>query len=601
MYADHLFYFGNSNHTGILAHMDILANRRTLSIWKTIFLHGIFGLMLVMSWHFFKERLYADSAYYIFHSIDSGSFVTANQRIVLALSEIISLAVYYLGGNLHTILITWSVSHVLFYYLLFIIVYHFHKNEAAGIAIILLQVIGQIWLYYSPMLEICYGAALLVVFSVLLEEKKFTVQRWFWLIILEILVLTSHPENFVLFFFIVMYDILNNGFRKKVHFTFFVLLIVCIIFKTLTFSEYEGGKLGFMLNPDQNHMYENLWNKKYMEDVFGIFVENYKVLFLFLLLATSAILLRRRYKTLLLTYFCAGGLIVLVNATNYAREYTRYNESLYYPVVGLLTMVFMLEFYRILPDKTRMVSFAALICISLVYLNGIRNNGEYLKLRTFQIEEIIRVSRESELKKSMVRMENAERDRWFLNWSYPIETLLLSSLSGPGQTVSVMSDEDFNYRDTTIELTPQRFMLRRWEIREDNDLLPFFNMKTGEYVALNNADTLITDGLLKGKISLDLNVEKSVCAYSKIYFPVEINNNSTKKIPSLPVTTNFFHVEISNESQTSSLDIPFDIDIPEHYTEVVSCPATGINKPWQVSVIMKVGGEEVASKDTVIN
>src|SRR6186713_1977607 len=174
--------------------MDIPAKRRTRSLLKTIILHGVFGLMLAMAWYFFKERLYADSAYYIFHSIDSGSFVTANQRIVLAISEIISLAVFYFGGNLHTILITWSVSHVLFYYLLFIIVYHVHRNESAGIAIILLQVIGQLWLYYSPMLEICYGAAFLVVFSVLLEEKKFTVHRWFWLLVLEILVLTSHPE-----------------------------------------------------------------------------------------------------------------------------------------------------------------------------------------------------------------------------------------------------------------------------------------------------------------------------------------------------------------------------------------------------------------------
>src|SRR5689334_66335 len=102
--------------------MVIPANRQSLQPWKTIFLHGIFGLMLVMALYFFKERLYADSAYYIFHSIDSGSFVTANQRIVLAISEIISLVVFYLGGNLHTLLITWSVSHVLFYYLLFIIV-----------------------------------------------------------------------------------------------------------------------------------------------------------------------------------------------------------------------------------------------------------------------------------------------------------------------------------------------------------------------------------------------------------------------------------------------------------------------------------------------
>jgi len=581
--------------------MNIPLQRRSHSLWKTLLLHGVFGLMLVMAWYYFKERLYADSAYYIFHSIDSGSFVTANQRIVLAISEIISLAFYYLGANLHTILVTWSVSHVLFYYLLFIIVYHFHKNEAAGIAIVLLQVIGQVWLYYSPMLEICYGAALLVVFNVLLEEKKFTVQRWFWLIFLEILVLTSHPENFVLFFFVMMNDIIRNGFKKKVHITFFALLIACIIFKSMFISEYEGGKLGFMLDPKQNHLYENLWNKNYMIDVFRIFMEHYQILFLFLILVTATMVLRRRWKMMFLLYFCTAGLIVLINATNPAREYSRYNESLYYPLVGLLTLVFVNEFYKLLPYKARMAAFAGVLCIALVHLNEIKKNGDYLKLRTFQIESIIQSTRELGLKKSMVEMENAEKNRWFLNWSYPIETLLLSSLSGPAQTVSVMSDEDYDYRDTTIELTPQRFMLRRWEIREDGDLLPFFNLKTGEYVSLNNADSGITEAQLKGKISLTMHAEKSLEAYSRIFLPVEISNNSGKKIPSLPITQNFFRVEVNNGDQTSSIDIPIDIDIDDHYTEVVSCPLNGINKPGKVTVRMMVAGAEVAATEGTIN
>jgi len=581
--------------------MDIPAKRRSLQPWKTISLHGVFGLMLVMAWYFFKERLYADSAYYIFHSIDSGSFVTANQRIVLAISEIISLAVYYLGANLHTILITWSLSHVLFYYLLFIIVYHVHKNEAAGLAIILLQAVGQIWLYYSPMLEICYGAALLVVFSVLLEEKKFTVKNWFWLILLEILVLTSHPENFVLFFFVIMSDMIRNGFRKKVHITFFIVLIACIIFKVFTFSGYEGGKLGYMLNPDQNHQYENLWNKNYMADVLHIFMSHYQVLFLFLLLSTAMMILRRRWKMLLLFYFCAGGLIVLINATNYAREFTRYNESLYYPLVGLMTIVFLQEFYHLLSGKIRMVAFASVILISLFHLNGIRKNGEYLKLRTLQLEEMVQASGKEGLQKSLVRLENVEKERWVLNWSYPMETLLLSSLNGPSHTISLIADEDFDYRDTTVSLTPQRFILRRWEVRDNTDLLDFFNLKYGDYVPLNNADTGLTKEILNGKISLNLKVEKSLEAYSRVFIPLEISNSSGRKIPSLPVDRNYFRVMVGNGEQSSTMEIPFDIDIADHYTEVLSCPLNGIKKPWNISVKMITGGEETTSTEATIN
>jgi len=581
--------------------MVIPAQRQSLHPWKTILLHGIFGLMLVMAWYFFKERLYEDSAYFIFHVIDSGAFVVPNDRIVLYFSQILSLAVFYLGGNLHTILLTWSLSHVLFYYLLFIFIYHVHRNEAGGIAIVLIQSIGLIWIYYSPMFEICYGAALLVVFSVLLDEKKFTSKRLFWLIVLETFVLTSHPENFVLFFFVIISDMIRNGFRKKVHITFFIVMIACIIFKTLTFSDYEGGKLGYMLNLDQNHLYKNLWDKSYMAGVLGIFIDHYRILFIFLLLSVVTMMLRRRWKLLALTCFCVGGLIILINATNYAGVFTRNIESLYYPVVVLITIIFLREFYILLSGRTRMIAFIALILISGIYLNTIRINGEYLKLRTFQLEEMVNASRKEGLRKSLIRLENVEKERWALNWSYPMETLLLSSLDGPANTVSLITDEDFDYRDTTIALTPYRFILRRWEIRDNSNLLQFFNMKYGDYIPLNNVDSGIANEPFTGKISLALKPEKSLEAYSRIFVPVEVSNNSGKKIPSLPIDKNYFQVHVSNEDQSSSTQIPIDIDISDRYMEVVSCPLNGIKKPWNISVRMLIGGQEVAAASSVIN
>jgi hypothetical protein len=583
---------------GILAQMNISFAWQK---WKTVLLHSVFVLMLVMAWYFFKERLYADSAYYIFHSVDSGSFVTANQRIVLAVSEIMSIAVYYLGGSLKTILLTWSLSHVLFYYILFVIVYHQHKNEKAGIALILLQAIGQVWLYYSPMLEICYGAAFLVVFSVLLSEKKFTPWRWFWLIILEILVLTSHPENFVLFFFVVMADIITNGFRKRIHLTFFAVLIGCIIFKTFTFSEYEGGKLGYMLDVNQNHQYENLWNKNYMRAVLDIFTGHYVVLIFFLFLATAGIVVKKKWKMLLLFYFCVSGFIVLINATNYASEFTRYNESLYYPLVPLITICFLDEFYFLLRGWVRYGCFIGLIAVTLISMNNIRKNGAYLKLRTMQMENIIHASRNTGSRKTLVRLENVEKERWVCNWSYPMESLLLSSISGPAGSVSLIADEDYDYRDTATVLTAQRFILRRWEIRDDDNMLPFYKITHGNYLALNHRDSLMTPEIFAGKVSLKIIPEKKVEAYSRIFFPVSIKNASGKQIPSLPIAENFFLVQIHAENKTSEMTIPLDIDLNDHYTEILSCPLSDLKKPYQLSVKLMVMNKEIASAEALVN
>jgi hypothetical protein len=581
--------------------MNIPAGIEKEQAWKTAVLHSIFGLMFIMAFYFFKERLYADSAYYIFHSIDSGSFVTANQRIVLGISEIISLLAFYSGAALSFILVIWSLSHVLFYYLLFIIVYHVHKNESAGIAIILLQVIGQVWLYYSPMLEICYGAALLVVFSVLLAERKFTPWRWAWLIGLEILVLTSHPENFVLFFFVVMTDVIKNGFQKKLHLAFFGVLAAIIVFKSLTFSEYEGGKLGYMLDVNQNRQYENLLNRNYMSDVLSVFTEHYLALIIMLLLATGAMILWRRWRIFALFYFCLGGLIVLVNATNYACEFTRYNESLYYPLVALVTMTFLGEFYSVLGGRVSKASFLFIIGLSLYQLNAIRQNGAYLKMRTMQMENLIDASRSAGLKKSLVRLENVEKERWVLNWSYPMESLLLSSFRNPSETVSLIADEDYDYRDTSISLTHRRFVLRRWEIRDDESLLPFFQLEHGPYTPLNTADSSVTWESVAGAVSVSLVTGKIMKAYERIFIPVAVVNASGRKIPSLPVDQNYYSVQVASGEKTSTMEIPLDIDIRGRYTEIVSCPLNGMKGPLQLTVRLIIRNKETAAAGYTYN
>ena len=314
-----------------------------------------------MAFQFYKERLYADSSYYIFNTIDSGFFVTPHQRIVLALSEIVPLLFFYLGASLKVILVVWSLGHVLFYYVIFLIAFYKFRNEGAALAVILLNVIGQTWLYFSPMLEICYGAALAVLFKILLEENNRNFMRWTWLVILEILVLTSHPENFVVLFFILGYDVLKNGYRNKIHLPLLLIFIATIVFKTQTFSEYEGGKISFMTDTNQNHLYENLGKADYLGKLWAVFRDYYKDLITIFCLIIAVLFARKNWLLNLFFILTIAGVLLLVNATNFADEYTRYNESLYYPLVTIIVIVFALEVYQSCGDRWKWLLLAGKI------------------------------------------------------------------------------------------------------------------------------------------------------------------------------------------------------------------------------------------------
>ncbi|MEO8085731.1 MAG: hypothetical protein ABI763_02865 [Bacteroidota bacterium] len=566
--------------------------------WKTMLFHSIFAVMLIMAWYFSKERLYTDSAYYFFHPLDSGFFVVAHQRLVLAISQVIFLSTYYLGASLKVLVISWSLSHILFYYSLFILVYHVHRNEAAGLAIILLQVVGQVWLYYSPMYEICYGGALLVVFYVLLDEKIFTPKRWFWLIVLEILVITSHPENFVIFFFVIISDIIRNGFLKKVHPVFFLIFIGTIIFKSLSFSDYEGDKLNFMLNLHENHRYLNLWNKNYMGDVLDVFTMHYKALLIFFLLALASLIMRKNRNQLLLFLFTALGLVALINATNDANYFSRYTESLYFPLTWIVTVSFLRDFYQPLGIQRKKLFFLLLIGVSLLQLNEVRKNGEFLKMRTFQMENIISASQQQGIKKGLVKLENTEKDRWAMNWSLPMESLVLSSLRNSSETVSVIGDEDFDYRDTTVALTQNRFILRRWEIRDDESMIPFFKVPHGNYIAMNTANSNLTVDYFSNHVKLETISSEMKTFGSKIFFPVKIINDREKSIPSLPVQSNYFEIGFEGDKDRQVI-IPLDIDVANTYTEILPVETAGLQKPIHITVRLMVNGKEIAS--SIIN
>ena len=545
---------------------------RTGNRWKEIVFHGYFLFMFILAFHFFKERLYADSSYYIFNTIDSGFFVTPHQRIVLAFSEIVPLLFFYAGASLKTILVAWSLGHVLFYYAVFLVAFYKFKNEAGALAVILLNVIGQTWLYFSPMLEICYGAALLVLFKILLDENILTRLRWCWLILLEIFVLTSHPENFVIFFFVLGYDILKNGFRKSPHLALFLIFVATIVFKTQTFSEYEGGKIHFMTDTHQNHLYENLFRKEYLSGLWKLFSGHYPDLMLLFLVTLIALIAQKKMLRPLFLFGTITGLLILVNVTNFARDYSRYNESLYYPLVAITGIAFTFEVYQSAKLTWKIYLLSGCMVIAIGRISGINTNGDYLSCRTIQLEALIRKAHELDKGKCIVNMGNAEPERWNLNWSYPIESILLSSLAAPDSTVSLVPDEDYTYRDTSVQLTAGKTIIRRWEIRDNQAVLPFFKFRKEDYFAMNTLDTVTPADFFPGKFKLVINEQAPGYYYDRLFFSVTIANISGKTLSSLPAENCFLKIRCEQNGKITESQIPLDIDLYNEYIQTLSCP-----------------------------
>ena len=121
--------------------------------------------------YFYQERLYSDSAFYIGKVIHYEQFWVELSRYVLVLSQMLPLLLVKLGYSMKTVLIGYSLGHVLFFYGMYLVGRYRWESAGLGWFLIGTQLIGLSQGFAAPMFELYYTAAFLGGWAVLLYKK----------------------------------------------------------------------------------------------------------------------------------------------------------------------------------------------------------------------------------------------------------------------------------------------------------------------------------------------------------------------------------------------------------------------------------------------
>ena len=197
---------------------------------RDVFSHVAFMVLSILAVLWYESRMYADAAYYLFHAINLETFHIEHGRFVLAISQFIPLLSVKLGLPLKLILVLYSVGHVLFYYCLFLIARYRYQSKGAGILLILLQVLALEMGYFSPMFELYYGTAGLVLAGSILWSNRRGAGDYILLIILIGFILSSHPMAVLLtcFTFVLHFiEFRNREIQMYFGLVIFLGLFVC--------------------------------------------------------------------------------------------------------------------------------------------------------------------------------------------------------------------------------------------------------------------------------------------------------------------------------------------------------------------------------------
>jgi|GEM_PF-6211535 len=411
---------------------------------KLLIISGHLSLLLTafLALYFYKERvLYVDPGQQVFQMINDGGYTIYAGRYSMVINQTFPLLAIKMGLSLKAIVLTYSMSFVVIYYACFLICVYGFRNIAAGLSIAFVPVVLREAFGHSiseTWLGISYSAvfyALLNYYHVWkLRGRPYIILFYFLSAVLIAVNYFIHPITlFTLAFAVGFTWFFRKEFRSP-HIYIISGLILCIYLYKFVFPTHEhdesffaGIKKADVLLPDFVHL-----------ELITFFRWAFRQIYLFptLVLAFFAALYIRKRKWLSLLFVCAFIVFFTIVAALafYKRDGHMAMESRLMPFI----FITMIPFIEIIKDwKKNYILPGSLLAISfLCYGDLVRivRDVHTLRINTYT-EALEDVSSYSERKFYTFRKQEAEVK--INSWGSSVETLLLSSLNGPGNSRTI--------------------------------------------------------------------------------------------------------------------------------------------------------------------
>lgn len=555
--------------------------------------HLAWAILFALSVYLYKERIFADSGFYVSQFINNRFFWIECQRIVLAFSQVLPLAGVWAGIPLKYVLLLYSVSHVAFFYALFLFVYYGMRDRRSGLLIILSQTVGIMHSFFTPMFELYYGVPLLITFYAFWRLNLNRPFVTFILVILEILLLLSHPLAFMLFIFLLLFDIPESRRSEKPLYLYLLIFIVfagVIVYKYFTMCEYEVGKLGWQFNFAENKTYQQLLNPSYYKTM-GIFmVKYYWEVIVALLIVTFMLLTQKRWLQLLVVYGFLAAYLFLVNSA-YIMSPSRYMEQVMFPIVPIVFIPLIYNFPKEPRPGLKNVSVLLISALIAFRLFVIYDGSKVFVKRTQQMENLIAAAWQMGGSKFYADPANIDRGYTQFNWSYPLETLLISSLRGSGYSVSIAPYDDLAFEGNIKKLGASDFLFRRWEIKPKEWLNSrYFHLDPGLYRPLNTSEPNNNLNSAARNFRIEIGSGDFYPALDTVWISVHIINTGTETLHSgiqNKLYLSYFWKKDGNILNWNNILTPIEADIIHSLTQdmKVAVPRTRGKLQLQVDII----------------
>lgn len=417
--------------------------------------------LLIFSIVLYKQRiLFVDPSWIVFQIINTNFFSFSEYRYGAFITQQFPLVGQFLGLKLKTILILYSVSFYLFYFVVAYIVGFVWKEKRMSILFVLYLSVFVSDVYFWPNNEVHQGIGWMFLFlgyyTYCSNNNNNALYAHSLLIIFLLLSISCHllVSISLLFLWIYINVLLNNSYKECIKdkrflvYSFLILLTIFIRYILSKDSGYDGEKLaavkGITLNNllasfsnDGAKTFLHLLSHKYVHAI-GIFA-----------LGIGYMLKKRQFLIIAwVLLFTIGyySLVFMTYPSAFQRDLLFYMESEW---MGLILIGASPLVFQILPHLKVSHAIVAFAIIFLVSLLNMRESYSYFNNRLQKLQNTVLFLEKNNINKALLVQKNASKSQgYIMTWGLPVESLILSSIMDKHQPAI-----SFKLVDTTFENT----------------------------------------------------------------------------------------------------------------------------------------------------
>lgn len=478
----------------------------------------------------YKARIFAGSGIYCAEFMNAENFHIADQRIVAVIPQLLPLLATWMGLDMKYILLLFSLSHVLLVYFLFLLVYYGLRDRRSGLLIILSQTVGIAAGFFNPAFELFYSVPLIITFYSI-WQLPFRFRTIWVLLILEVLILLSHPLAFVLFIYPLAYNF-DPKTAKPLKY-YLAIGLVFILAATFRYFMIQGNALEqliiFLDHTQSKTITEILYPANYASAALFMLQHNTEIVLAFLIVLLM-LFRKKQWIRLALVFISFMVSLVLVNsAFPFAAMVDK--EILFYFFTPLVFIPLVYGFPLI--GKPGLLNISILMVSALIAyrLAVIYFTSEAFMKRAVQMEQLIDVARQKGGGKFIASSKLIDHGYSELNGSYPVETLILSALEGNDISVTIVPTDENISAGKMLPTRLNRFLFTEQDSRDDNWLnAKYFHLDMGPYRSLNDTTPNKNLGIVSQNLRIDIVSKKIYKAADTVWITVNITNTSGQPV-----------------------------------------------------------------------